>query len=330
MWFSRVKQFNRHFYEIYPYITAAKVLNLIWNLSEKRFKRAHLNTYPVVLKIDPSPFCQLNCPLCHHHEPTYNKSFESKDNLSLEKLGKIIDPIKKYLFWISLSHRGEPFMNPEIFQLIRYIHGKNIAVSFPTNFSIKLDDNQVEELVSSGLDRLFISLDGASAETNGKYRVGSDFKLILSNVKRLSQYRIEQRLSKPKMVWKFIVFKHNEHEIPIVKETYKRLGFDSYEFVYNRSGIAAKRKRRSASRKRAHTNCYWPWHTMVIRSDGQVNPCCNGKNYGIGNVFNSNIKDVWNNSVYQKLRNTFKEEYFIKDLHEYCEECYDEKKMNLP
>ena len=67
---------------------------------------------------------------------------------------------------------------------------------------------------------------------------------------------------------------------------------------------------------------------MVIRSDGQVNPCCRGENYGIGNVFESNIKEVWNNYAYQQLRATFKKDYFIKDLNDYCKDCYDEEKMN--
>lgn len=322
MFNSTLKIALRRMYDFYPHITFTKFYNLVLNLFEKSFRVINLRSSPVALKIDPGPFCQLNCPLCYHNDSEFNKKFKLNENLSKEGLVKIVEPLKKQLVWISLSHRGEPFMNPNLLELIEYIHENNIAVSFPTNFSVKLNDSKIEKLVKSGLDRIIVSLDGASQETNEKYRVGSNFELITSNVRFLADLKKKFGLSRPKIVWKFIIFDHNKHEINYVKENYKLLGFDSYEFVYNSSGNTAIEKREKEHSKRIKKNCYWLWQIMVIQSDGQVNPCCNGKNFNIGNAFESNILQLWNNQTYHNLRNGFKKGNFPNKLHNFCKECY--------
>ncbi|NVO11180.1 MAG: radical SAM protein [Bacteroidales bacterium] len=324
MWYSRIKHIKRHIYEFLPYITFKKIFNLIFNIIEKHLRISSLKSYPVVLKIDPSPFCQLSCLHCNHNDSEYNKQFKFEENLSKDSLIKIIEPLKKSLIWISLSHRGEPFMNPQLLDLIEYIHKNNIAVSLPTNFSIKLNDNKIERIAKSGLDKLFISLDGASQKTYEKYRIGGDFELVLSNVKKLSNYKTEHNLSRPKIIWKFIIFDYNTHETNFVKKNYKLLGFDSYEFHYNNNGNITKEYRNKCVNNMIENkkNCFWLWHAMVIQSDGQVNPCCNGKNYNIGNAFESNLINIWKNNVYKNLRNGFKKDYFPNNLHEFCKGCY--------
>ncbi len=62
---------------------------------------------------------------------------------------------------------------------------------------------------------------------------------------------------------------------------------------------------------------------MVIRSDGQLNVCCNEKNFQIGNVFDFvNVKGLWNSEAYQNLRSGFSKDNFPDHLHIYCKECY--------
>lgn len=324
MWYGRINQTVRHLREVLPYITVLKIYNLVLALIEKQFILTKLKSYPVALKVDPTPFCQLHCPLCFHSDPQFNKQFKLVENLSKENLKKIIEPIKERLFWVSLSHRGEPFLNPNLIDLIKYLHDNNIAVSFPTNFSVKMKDEQIEKLVSSGLDAIFISLDGASSETYLEYRVGGNFDLILQNVRKLQYYKQKLNSSRPRIVWKFIIFEHNKHEITNVKINYKALGFDSFEFVNNKEGkIELKRKEKRLNKRiKIRKNCYWLWHIMVILSDGQVNPCCWGKNFYIGNAFKTNILEIWNNSMYKKLRLGFKKENYPDELHYNCKRCY--------
>jgi len=60
---------------------------------------------------------------------------------------------------------------------------------------------------------------------------------------------------------------------------------------------------------------------MVIQSDGQVNPCCNGKVFNIVNVYESNILNIWNKKRYQFLRKGFKKGNYSNKLHPFCKSC---------
>lgn len=320
----RYEYIATHCLAILPYLTFEKFINLFINLFEKSLKITVLRSYPIALKIDPGPFCQLHCPACFHRDNEFNKRFSIKDNLSIEKLKIILAPIQRKLLFVSLSYRGEPFTNPNLTELIEYIHKCNIAVGLPTNFSFNFTENQIIKIANSGLDRLYVSLDGASKETNEKYRVGSNYELILHNVKRLADYKKRQKLSHPEIIWKFVIFDHNKHEIDIVKKTYKILGFNSYFFVNDNNGIIAKKERQKTKLK--SNICYWLWHTMIIQSDGQVNPCCKMFDFNIGNAFKTNVLILWNNKVYQSLRNGFRKKKFPNKLHKICSQCYDVNK----
>lgn len=317
---SRWNHLRRHLRNFFPHLTPLKIVNLILNLFEKHFRIANLKSQPLYLKIDPGPFCQLRCPKCFHRDPNFNRQFKLEDNLSKKNLSKIIEPLKKTLIGVSLSHRGEPFLNQNLIEFIEYIHKKNIAVSFPTNFSVQLKNDKIERLAKSGLDALYVSLDGASEENYIKYRIGGNFNLILKNVKLLSEFKKKLGVSRPKIIWKFIIFDHNKHEIDIVKRNYKNYGFDSYEFVSNPTILAVDKRRSEIIKKKR--NCHHLWHMIVIQSDGRINPCCNGKDYIIGNAFKTSILKLWNSDRYKEIRSGFKKKNYPKEMHPFCKKCY--------
>lgn len=321
---NRLNALKKHAGNFFPYLTPGKISNIVLSLIEKQFRVVHLKSRPFYLKIEPGPFCQLRCPTCYHNDPEYKKQFTAEDNLKKEKLARVIEPLKKTLVGVVLSHRGEPFTNPDIIELIEYLHRNNIAVSFPTNFSLPFTDEKMARLAASGLDALYVSLDGASAETYGKTRFDGDFDLILGNVKLLAECKKKIGVSRPKITWKFVVFDHNKHETEIVRTNYKKYGFDSYELVRDYYNPVFREKLEKAKRRNRlkKQNCYWLWHIVVILSNGQVNPCCNGKDFNIGNAFEDNILDLWNGETYRKLRSGFKKKNYPGEMHPFCKRCY--------
>lgn len=310
---------DRHLSVVLPYITFRKLVNLCINHAEKLMKLRVLKSYPVVLKLDPGPFCQLNCPKCEFSR-TSNSNYSKEDFLNLKNVREIIEPIKETLLWVSLSYRGEPFTNPYLIDIIKYIHLNNIAVSFPSNFSLKFSDDKIKKLVESGVDKIYVALDGFSQETTEKYRDGASVALILSNVKRLAEEKVKQHVSHPKIVWKFIVFDHNRHEVEFVKKTYEEFGFDDVEFFSD--NYSKKNKEVSDRRKAKSKSCDFIWHTMVIESDGNVKPCCSSSEFGLGNAVSSDVREIWNSKAYQYLRNGFRRGNFPKKLHKNCVKCY--------
>jgi MoaA/NifB/PqqE/SkfB family radical SAM enzyme len=248
--------------------------------------------------------------------------------LKLENFKKIVDPLSKTLVGVSLSLTGEPLLNKEIVSLIAYLHEENIGVSFPTNFSLKLSDDQIESLVRSGLDSIMISLDGASAETYSKYRVGGDFDLVLRNVKSLAEAKKQLRSRRPIIIWKFIIFDHNRHETERVKSQFKALGFDAYEFMVDLRSVvhADQYQREKQDLVKSRRPCYWLWNTTIIRWNGAVDPCCNVSSFlqapfNLGNALEKDIRDIWRGKEYQRLREGFVKKTYGLNMHPLCRRC---------
>ena len=49
--------------------------------------------------------------------------------------------------------------------------------------------SNVDELVESGLDRIYIAMDGATQKTQTQYRIGSDIEVIKDNIRKLVEAR---------------------------------------------------------------------------------------------------------------------------------------------
>ena len=237
---KRTEYLYRHFLSFFPHLTLLKTLNLLLNIIEMKYNSSTPLSLPPYIKVEPTPVCQLKCPHCKS-----NKMLSKNDmHLSLSQFKKIINPIRHTLLGISLSGTGEPMLNKNIVSFIEYAHSMNIAVHLPSNLSMRLDDNKIDDIIRSGLDTIEVSLDGASEESYTKYRVGGSFPLVLNNVRALSEAKQRLRKKRPRIIWKFIVFEHNKHEVQTVKEKFSSLGFDNYEFmldVLNNTAIQTKK-----------------------------------------------------------------------------------------
>ncbi len=320
---GRAGYFFRHLRNFLPYLTPVKVYNLGLNIIELRRKVLTPRSLPPYIKIEPTPLCQLRCPGCPQSDPLTQESLKATMHLSMDSFRGIVDPLAKTLLGISLSNTGEPMLNKDLTAMIAYAHKRRIAVSFPSNFSFSKSDKQLEELVLSGLDAMQVSLDGASAETYEQYRIGGRFDRVLHNVKTVSEIKKRLGLKRPRMIWKFVTFDHNKHEVPEVSETYKELGFDAYEIVIDKANVERVKSFSDTQTKNQANkkSCYWLYHTMVMRWDGNVDPCCRGKNFKIGNAITTNVVDIWRGENYRRLRAGFSDDAQISDIHPECRAC---------
>jgi MoaA/NifB/PqqE/SkfB family radical SAM enzyme len=321
---ARAEYLLRHLGTFAPYITVAKLYNLALNLIELRLKVTRPRSLPPYLKIEPTPLCQMACPGCAHGDRELKRALSlPREQLRLEEFKRIIDPIAATVLGVSLSLRGEPLLGKDLLPIIEYGHARNIAISFPTNLSLKLSDEKLARLVESGVDAIYVSLDGASEETYRRYRVGGDFHRVLRNVNAIAQMKVRLRRSRPRLIWKFVVFDYNRHEIPAVQAKFRQLGFDSCEFVEDYDGAIARSTldEYNARLVRERRGCYWAWHTATVRADGVVTPCCLGHhNFGLGNVKTGNFRDIWRGEPYAQLRQGFKT-MLASDLHPVCTRC---------
>lgn len=310
----------RHVSNFLPHLTVPKILNLVLNVFEEHYVVSSPRSLPLYLKIEPTPLCQLRCEGCPHGLSSYNKQFSRGMQMSLDDFKRVVDPLSRSLLGISFSFRGEPLLHEDLASLIAYAHKRKIAASFASNLSMRLDERSIDALVKSGLDSLLVSLDGASEETYGKYRVGGSFSRVLENVRSISDAKKRNGLRRPRIIWKFVVFDHNEHEVEVVTRTHGEHGFDGFELVRDRYSKANQEELQAfkASMHESRTACYWLWHTMIIGWDGEVFPCCEHGGFDLGNAISQDSREIWRSDAYRLLRQGFSTE---GQMNSTCSRC---------
>jgi len=247
--------------------------------------------------------------------------------MSFENFKKIIDDIGSYLYRVDLHNWGEPMLNDEIYRIIEYAHSRNIEVRLSSNLN-RMGEDRAEKLVSSGLNVLIVSLDGASQETYTKYRIGGKYDKVLDGVQMVAEARKKLRKQTPQIVWQFIVMKHNEHEIPKVKDVYGIFGFDRIDLLCVRPDMGREilwsdeartenlrrwlpnneefcaYDRLTKKKKKPSKTCSFLWVQAAINWNGSVSPCCAvyDEEYDFGNAFEEGFKKIWNNEKYRTAR----------------------------
>ena len=320
---DRLDYYRRHARTTLSHLTWRKAANLALNLFELRVKTPTPRSLPLYLKLEPTPLCHMGCLGCGHRDPLFKKQFDPSMKMGLEEFKRIIDPLADALIGITFSLRGEPLLNRNLPSLVKYAHAKNIGTSFPTNLSIPMDKRFAEEIVSSGLDAMFVSLDGATEESYSKYRIGGDFDLVLKNVRLLSQAKRDLESRSPRLIWKFVIFDYNRVEIPVARRKHKELGFDEMEFVEDYHGVPAKERELEVNRRLVEKKsaCFFPWNTMTVTFDGEVKPCCfRSQEFALGNA-NAGPKEIWRSEAYTRLRLGFATKDYGENMHPVCKAC---------
>jgi hypothetical protein len=153
-----------------------------------------------------------------------------------ECFSSLLDVSGPWMTVLSLHNWVEPLLNPKTPLFISNARSYLLKTSISTNLSVKFD---IDALLDSGFDYLLVSIDGASQSVYEKYRVGGTLSLALSNLENLTSRRSQLPDCYTFIVWRFLVFEHNRHEMEQVESIAKDIGFDMLMFTdpYDVSGI---------------------------------------------------------------------------------------------
>jgi radical SAM protein with 4Fe4S-binding SPASM domain len=301
-------------------ITAARVLNaarvLLSYYVSRLLKKPIQWGLPISISIEPTTSCNLRCPQC----PSGLRQFSRATGmLEHDTVKKVIDELEATLSYITFYFQGEPYLNKNFLDYVAYASSKRIYTATSTNAHF-LDEATARQTVASGLDRLIISIDGTDQETYTQYRVGGKLDKVLAGTAQIMKWKKELRSATPHVIWQFIAFKHNEHQISEVKKLGKSYGVDEvaiktaqvYDYENGHALIPANDKysryRASAAgfqlKNKLLNHCWRLWHACVITWDGKVVPCCFDKDasHTLGTLETSSFRSVWFNQNYVNFR----------------------------
>jgi len=210
-----------------PNLEFRKYLNFLLNLLERRQNASVLATNPFDVTIDPSTICQLECPYCEVGNGSIKRG---RSLLSPTTHRSYVAELAADMFVAWYFSTGEPLINRRFADIVSAIRDRGVFPIVSTNLSLRLSDARIDELLTCGLGVICVSLDGASPETYVRYRIKGDFALVVDNVARLIRRKRELGLDLPLIEWRFLVFRHNQHELPLAREAARDLEVDVLEF----------------------------------------------------------------------------------------------------
>ena len=312
----------------------------------KRTRNAWLNAYeteqlipnmkslPTTYVLGITNKCNLQCPLCITGMYAQKKSIKHMD---IELFYEVLEKIKDHALVVQLYNWGESLFHPKFLEMLQATKRHGIRVQVSTNFSLRLSDDYLGKLIDYGLDDLVVSLDGMTSETYLKYRIGGDFDLVVSNMKRMQELKRQKRKNNPLITWQFLRNKFNMHEIPDLERRHKEFGADCYtvpetvlQFMNNDheyaqgwiSGEEIQRRWYLDVDSSFHgKKCIFLHNVMIIEHDGSIPPCCYSTDPA--HDFESfdktkTISDLYNSQRFQDGRRLFRGED-VRDS--FCREC---------
>ena len=273
--------------------------------------------FPVSISFEPTTSCNLRCPEC----PSGLRAFTRPTGmLQKDFFSETIDQLYKDLLYLVFYFQGEPFLNPDFLDMVKYASGKKIYTATSTNAHYLTDVN-AKRTIESGLDRLIISIDGTTQDVYEQYRVGGKLAKVIEGTKNILKWRKELKSKKPFVVFQFLVVRPNEHQIEDVKKLAKEIGVDDvwfktaqvYDYENDPNNLIPGIDKSSRYQKNADgykfkgrlaNHCWRLWHDPVITWDGLVAPCCFDKDAQrrLGNLKEKSFKEIWKNGEYKKFR----------------------------
>jgi len=297
--------------------------------------------------------CNLNCVHCFS-----KREDETIHELSVGELKSIFDQFEKLGVFEVRINGGEPFLHPEICEILRDLGGRRFRKVILTNGTL-LDEEKVNLLKTSEVIPT-ISLDDSEAEEHDLFRgVKGSFKRTVEALRLLRKTRVQygincclnrRNLDRYREIIKLAVdcgayriafldlkpsgrMKNNAEWLP---------SYDEYRKVMYGLTVAKIRYRRKIDvaldvflhcgnleesiqeAKRGYVSCQAGKNRLSIDSEGSIYPCnmaLSDPKWSMGNIRNERISDSWFSEKWLFFRGGVK----ISDL-EKCGDCKNLKK----
>ena len=250
------------------------------------------------LMIETSSVCNAKCTFCA------SLTMERKKGIMTdETFEAILSRVKSDGInprWIDLFSTGEPLLDRSLFSRVRKLKAvfPRSRIRITTNFATATD-SAIEEILSCGLDSVFISLNASRPETYARI-MGLKYERTVQNVNRLLELR-KARGSSLKVLLSMVMCPENAGEEAAFVRMWKNK-VDSIRL--QRVVDYGKFDVRSAYRARAALYpCSELFERIPILSNGDAALCCHDPEGIIGlNVRDHSLLDIFHSSRFKRFR----------------------------
>ena len=173
--------------------------------------------------IETTSKCTLECPLCDR--TWFEKKFKKRLLHEID-VDTIVNFVGKNNNLNLCGNNGDPIYHSRFLELCMKFKKNNNSLAIETNGSAKTQNwwRQLAEVLDQK-DSITFAIDGLE-DTNHLYRKNAKWDSIMTAVQTVVGKSF-------KTIWKFIVFKHNQHQIEQAKQKSKELGFDEFKVIHS-------------------------------------------------------------------------------------------------
>ncbi|MBE6033258.1 MAG: radical SAM protein [Clostridiales bacterium] len=259
---------------------------------------------PLSIQVEPSSACNFKCHYCYRQADP--ERYKHSNMLDFTVFKKFIDDLKGFgrpLKSLMFAKMGEPTLNPELPDMIKYVKKSGTALSTKviTNGSMLNPDYNLK-LIDSGLDVLRISIQGLTEEEYINicgYKI--DMERFLANIKHFYEnkkqckvfIKILDTIIEDRKEAFFEMFGNICDEISIEHQIPARFSKGNDSDVTNMVGETIEKD---------VICCPIPFYSLNLEVNGDIEICTVrlGEESLLGNVVANNIVEIWNN---EKLNN---------------------------
>jgi MoaA/NifB/PqqE/SkfB family radical SAM enzyme/pimeloyl-ACP methyl ester carboxylesterase len=149
---------------------------------------------PVLANIEITTYCNLQCRFCARTQLK-----KGNRHMPLALFQNIL-AILPNLYQIVLVGLGEPLMHPQLTDFIRYAKSLNKQVGLVTN-AMRLTPEVSRQLLETRLDSIAFSLDGVDLNLASLVRAGTDFDLVIRNIREFVKLAQKENVPLSKAVF---------------------------------------------------------------------------------------------------------------------------------
>lgn len=293
----------------------------------RTFKR--IPDFPLHVDYEMMFRCNLSCPMCLMSlDPLKRQEYgDQNKELSPEKVMELVAyGAKRGQKAMGFGGLWEPLLSPHVPEIVAEARFLGLVDLMINTNGLLLTEKTGKALLDSGLTRLMISLDAATATTYARMRVGSDFDTVTSNIENFMSLKKSLGRQLPLVRLSFCRTAVNEAELPAFLERWEgKVDFFSVQAYgcYPSAappGFAQGRGSAPAPAGR----CAQPHKRLLVRHNGQVLPCCDasGTSLVLGNIFTQSqtLDQLWEGTVMARLRESLAQTQ-LSNLTETCQKC---------
>ncbi len=270
------------------------------------------------MQIEVTTRCNYNCVFC-------SGRFMKQKDMDFETVKKAIDMFPA-LETIQLQGEGEPLLNPQFFDMVKYAKDKGLKVITITNGSLLTEEN-IRKLLESKIDIVFVSIEAAQKDLYESIRRGGNYDKFIENLKRLVKMKKEGGYQ-TKFGFAITIMKKTKDIFVKNIELYKELGFDAgvmynclikvEHYTKNYGSDLEDQMFTSAEEKlifyendkilndnhisfgaypdyENFSNCIWLDHRVSINIDGECMRCPfdkDGEGFSYGNMHEKSYEEI--------------------------------------